>query len=181
MKKTHLMRSVTFVLFLFGAFAVSPSQYALAQRRSAKPKPKYHPKICGDPQLPCRTNAVFQPYDLPFRIPENVVIDETEKFYAVILKSVATSCESESANKYIAEDERLSAQQMFPHRKVFASRVCEGAGAIYYTNTDPNHNFMAVYAGVTRAEAEKVLQDVKATGKFPDANLRRMRAGFNGT
>ncbi|MDT7604021.1 MAG: hypothetical protein QOF61_2018, partial [Acidobacteriota bacterium] len=40
---------------------------------------------------------------------------------------------------------------------------------------------LAVYAGATRAEAERTLADVKATGKFPGANLRRMRAEINGT
>jgi hypothetical protein len=40
---------------------------------------------------------------------------------------------------------------------------------------------MAVYAGSTLAEAKRVLAAVKATGKFPGANLRRIRTGFNGT
>ena len=40
---------------------------------------------------------------------------------------------------------------------------------------------MAVFAGRTKAEAAKVLAQVKATGKFPGANLRLMQAGFNGT
>jgi hypothetical protein len=40
---------------------------------------------------------------------------------------------------------------------------------------------MAVYAGKTRAEAERMLAAVRATGKYPTANLRRMQAGFNGT
>jgi hypothetical protein len=40
---------------------------------------------------------------------------------------------------------------------------------------------MAIYAGLTPAEANRMLAAVKATGKFPGANLRRMRATFNGT
>jgi hypothetical protein len=40
---------------------------------------------------------------------------------------------------------------------------------------------MAVYAGRTRAQANAMLEKVKATGKYPGANLRQMRAGFNGT
>jgi hypothetical protein len=40
---------------------------------------------------------------------------------------------------------------------------------------------MAVYAGITQAEANRMLAKVKATGKFPGANIRRMRAVMNGT
>jgi hypothetical protein len=40
---------------------------------------------------------------------------------------------------------------------------------------------MAVYAGATQADANRMLATVKATGKFPGANIRRMRAMINGT
>jgi hypothetical protein len=40
---------------------------------------------------------------------------------------------------------------------------------------------MAVYAGATPSEAKRILATIKATGKFPGANIRRMRTGFNGT
>jgi hypothetical protein len=40
---------------------------------------------------------------------------------------------------------------------------------------------MAVYAGMTMADANAMLAKVKATGKFPGANIRRMRALINGT
>jgi hypothetical protein len=40
---------------------------------------------------------------------------------------------------------------------------------------------MAVYAGMSLAEANRLLASVKATGKFPGANIRRMRAMINGT
>jgi hypothetical protein len=40
---------------------------------------------------------------------------------------------------------------------------------------------MAVYAGKTRAEANRVLATVRATGRYRTANLRRMYVGFNGT
>ncbi len=40
---------------------------------------------------------------------------------------------------------------------------------------------MAVYAGATLADANRTLRAVKATGKFPGANIRRMRAIMNGT
>jgi pyruvate kinase len=40
---------------------------------------------------------------------------------------------------------------------------------------------MAVYAGTTLADANLMLAKVKAAGKYPSANVRRMRAAFNGT
>jgi hypothetical protein len=145
-----------------------------AQRR----RPTRHASICGNPRLACKTIATFQPNDLPFRIPENAVIFDTELFYAVILKTVGR--DENDCHVFVSEDERLRAQALFPDRKVFASR-CADPETLFYTNTSPKHRFMAVYAGSTPAEANRTLQAVKATGKFPSANLRRMRTGFNGT
>jgi hypothetical protein len=152
--------------------------HASGQRRRASGRPQAA-RICPDPTLPCRTSVTFEPYQLPFRIPENAVIWETEQFYAVILKSVraddVSDCES-----FVPEAERLAAQDLFPRRKVFASR-CFEPGDLYYTGTAENQRFMAVYAGLTRAEAQRTLALVRATGQYAGANLRRMRAGFNGT
>ena len=55
------------------------------------------------------------------------------------------------------------------------------AGDLYYLGVAENTQFMAVYAGRTRAEGLAVLEKVKATGKYPGANLRRLSTGFNGT
>jgi hypothetical protein len=52
---------------------------------------------------------------------------------------------------------------------------------LFYTNTSRKARFMAVYAGMSLADANSMLAAVKATGKYPGANIRRMRAGFNGT
>ena len=134
--------------------------------------------ICFDPTQACPSAAVFGPHDLPFRLPENAVIWESEEFYAVILKSVRAA--DEDCDTIVPESERLAAQKLFPRRKVFSSR-CVEAGNLFYTNTAPGQRVMSVYAGATRAEGERTLAAVKATGKFPGANLRRMRAGFNGT
>src|SRR5687768_18431403 len=136
--------------------------------------------VCGNPNTTCRTSAVFDPHDLQFRVPQNAnaVIWETELFYAVVLKSMNAS--DENCDAHIPESERLAAQALFPDRKVFASRCVEPA-TLYYTNTRPNTRLMAVYAGPTLAEANRVLAAVKATGKFSGAYIRRMRAGFNGT
>jgi hypothetical protein len=97
-----------------------------------------------------------------------------------MLKSMKVADEFGECERFISEEDRLEAQSLFPRNKVFTSR-CTEPGDLYYTDTDPKQRFMAVYAGRTRAEAERTLERVKATGKYPGANLRRMRAGFNGT
>ena len=134
--------------------------------------------VCGNPKLVCKTTATFKPNDLPFRIPQNSVIFDTELFYAVILKSM--TAKEEDCNTFVPETERLQTQLLFPDRKVFSSR-CVDIENLFYTNIDSKYRIMAVYAGTTLPEAKRVLETVKATGKFPGAYLRRMRTGFNGT
>jgi len=141
-------------------------------------RPAKHLSICGNPTAPCKTIATFEPYALPFRLPENAVIYDTELFYAIILKSLKAA--EDNCDVFVPEAERLAAQALFPANKVFSSR-CFEPGDISYTNTNPNQRFMAVYAGLTVAEANRMLGAVKATGKFPGANIRRMRAVMNGT
>jgi hypothetical protein len=133
--------------------------------------------VCGDPTVRCQTKVEFQPHDLPFRLPQSAVIWESEMFYAVILKSVNAK---KDCAVNVPEAERLEAQSLFPHNKVFADR-CAEPGTLFYTGASPDYRFMAVYAGRTRAEAERVLARVRVTGRYPGANLRRMQAGFNGT
>lgn len=133
--------------------------------------------ICGDPTVKCNTTVDFETWDLKFQVPKNGVIWESEWFYAVILQSVPAR---DDCTGFVSESDRNSAQSLFPHNKVFASR-CAEAGNIYYSNTNSNYNFMAVFAGRTQAQANKMLATVKATGQFPTANIRRMRTGFNGT
>ena len=153
-----------------------------AQRRKPRGASarKQYGKLCPDPTAACPTGEMtFDPYELPFRLPKNAVIFESEEFYAVILKSVRVPSDDD-CEKFVSESDRLAAQKLLPHRKVFTSR-CAEPGRVYYTNTAPGQRMMAVYAGATRAEAERTLAEVRATGKFPGANLRRMRAAFNGT
>jgi len=145
-----------------------------AQKRQAA----RHGVICGNPNVPFRTSATFPPNDLPFRIPAKANIYDTDLFYAVILKSV--SVPEENCDTFIPEGDRLAAQALFPDHKVFSSR-CADPGGLSYTNTSPKARFIAVYAGMTLAEANKMLATVKATGKYPAASMRRMRAAFNGT
>jgi hypothetical protein len=165
------------VLGLFtSVIAICPlSGAANAQKRRP---PAKHPAVCGNPNVTCPSAVKFEPNDLPFRIPANAVIYDTELFYAVILRSVSTR--GDNCDNYIPEPERLAAQILFPDHKVFTSR-CAEPGQVSYTNTNSNTNFMAVYGGTTLAEANRILAAVKATGKFPGANLRRMRAVINGT
>ena len=143
-----------------------------------KRKPASHPKVCGNPNLTCTSEIQFDPYALPFRFPANGVIYDTELFYAIILRSVPSP--PDSCDNFIPEPDRLAAQILFTNNKVFTSR-CAEPGQVSYTNTSPRAQFMAVYAGLTLAEANRMLATVQATNKFPGASIRRMRAVINGT
>jgi hypothetical protein len=176
-------RTIKFLLArtLVGALIVTTVALSLFSTGTIAQKgrrPVKHPSICGNPTVPCKTSVVFEPYALPFRLPQSVVIYDTDLFYAVILKSVRAP--EDNCKVFVPEPERLAAQALFPDHKVFASR-CVEPGDLSYTNTNPNQRFMAVYAGMTLAEANQMLGAVKATGKFPGANIRRMRAQMNGT
>jgi len=169
MRKAQIVCIVMFGLVACGA---SASAQRRAKPRSAIP--------CPDPTVACPTSVEFKPYQLPFSVPADAVIYETETFYAVILKSVRDASKGGDCNVFVPETDRLAAQALFPHNKVFASR-CFESGDLYYTNVASDQQFIAVYAGRTIAEARALLSKVKATRKYPGANLRRMRAGFNGT
>lgn len=171
--------SYTGVLLLLCAIATGVNVPAHADQRATrrKPMPRFA-VICFDPTVKCKTSVIFEPNDLPFQMTPDSVIVETEFFYAVILKSMKVA--DNDCERFTPEAERLQVQALFPRRKVFSSR-CADPGSLYYTNVDPNTRFMAVYAGASKAEAARILAQVKASGKFPGANLRRMQAGFNGT
>ena len=130
-------------------------------------------KVCPDPDHPC---GDFEPNELSFKITKKFNFDRAQDrsapFYAVILKS-AEICS-------IPEEERLKAQALFPRQKVFLQRYfCqEFSDNVTYTNVERKFGFIAVYAGETESEARKVLAQVKATGKFPGANIRRMQVIF---
>jgi hypothetical protein len=170
MNRRTLFTGVLVCLLLLTAAAASA-------QRSRRPRAQRGP-VCGDPTVSCKTSYQFEAYDLPFRLSESTVIWESEPFYAVILKSVRAP--NDDCERFVPEDERQQTQTLFPHNKVFTSR-CADPTTLYYTGVQPNAHFMAVYAGRTRAEAQRVLEQVKATGKFPGANLRQMSIGFNGT
>ena len=169
MRKTVILSVALLGLLLVGGAAAQDG------RRAARLA-----AICGDPTVRCQTSVEFQPYQLPFRIPPNAVIWESEYFYAVILKSVRDESQYGNCDLFIPEPEREAAQALFPRNKVFTSR-CMEPGDLFYTGVAEDVRFMAVYAGRTRAEGQATLAKVKATGQFPGANLRRLRTGFNGT
>jgi hypothetical protein len=165
---------IAFAIATLTALCVLNSE-GFAQKRRP---PVKHLSVCGNPNVTCTSAATFEPHDLPFRMPASAVIYDTELFYAVILRSVRVP--DDSCDNFIPEPERLAAQILFPDHKVFTSR-CAEPGHLSYSNTNPKALFMAVYAGTTMADANKMLGAVKAAGKFPGANLRRMRAVMNGT
>ncbi|MGH7784802.1 MAG: hypothetical protein ACREO5_13295 [Candidatus Binatia bacterium] len=146
---------------------------------SARAQHRYG-RICGDPNVKCVGAGGFQPWELTFALPKNVVIYESELFYSVVLKSVKVKDISVNCDQIIKESDRTAAQKLFPKNKVFAMN-CFEAGSISYTNVANNTGFMAVYAGKTLAQANAFLKTVIATGKFRGATIRRMRAQINGT
>ncbi|MEO8436390.1 MAG: hypothetical protein ABI596_15925 [Pyrinomonadaceae bacterium] len=167
------------ILLLALALAIAAiSSYYPASALGQKRRPARRASICGNPQLACKTSVTFEPYQIQFRVPKNAAIFDTELFYAIVLKSVSAGLDD--CDVFVSENERLAAQVLFPDHKVFTSR-CFEPGDLFYTNIGEKHRIMAVYAGTTPAEAKRFLQTVKATGKFPDAYIRRMRTGFNGT
>lgn len=128
--------------------------------------------VCADPQRPC---PGFKPHDLSFARPADGLARDEERsqpFFAVVLMS-AKRCA-------IPEKERLRVQALFPSRKVFSSRFeCDGdvENNVKYTNVAQDAAFVAVHAGATREDADKVLAEAKAKG-FAGANVRRMQAIF---
>jgi hypothetical protein len=181
----RLLSRTLFALFTFSLalVAVSSRSAVCFAQSHAKTQRAGQSAICGNPKVACKTSVPFEPYDLPFRVPEKAVIFDTELFYAIILKSMPTR--EEDCSVFVPEAERTAAQALFPDSKVFTSRCADPgepqSGMLFYTNLDPKFRVMAVYAGTTLAESKRMLAAVKATGKFPEAYVRRMRTGFNGT
>ena len=131
------------------------------------------PAVCAEPAKPC---AGFRAHDLSFELPKDGVARaevRSAPFYAVVLAS-GTRCR-------FTEAQRLEAQALFPGAKVFSARFgCDDdpENNVSYTNVDPKAGFIAVHAGADRAAAQAMLERVKATGRFPGANVREMQAVF---
>jgi hypothetical protein len=130
-------------------------------------------KVQPDPARSC-SDRRFKPHELCFETPKDGLARAeylSERFYAIILKT-AERCT-------ISEKQRLQTQRLFPHTKVFSMRFdCDEniEENINYTNVSDKFGFLAVYAGPSLKEANSRLAEVKATGQFPGANIRRMQA-----
>lgn len=141
-----------------------------------------HGEVCPHPAQTCSSVAyTFQPNELSFHLPAKLEWQSghySAEFYAVILRSmkaipVQDIHGDEICKGFIEESERLAMQANFPEQKVFTSRNgC--ASMVYYKGVDDKYNFIAVYAGANKAEANKVLTRVKEAG-IKDANLRKMQ------
>src|SRR5437879_6507394 len=141
--------AIVLVMTAIASVTFYHSTSAQTRRRPAK-----HPAVCGNPNVSCPTAFTFEPYDLPFRMPQSAVIYDTDLFYAVILRSLSSP--AENCDNYIPEPDRLAAQILFPNNKVFTSR-CAVPGQVSYSNTSAKAQFMAVYAGMTVTEATRML------------------------
>jgi hypothetical protein len=149
-----------------------------------------HGKVCPNPSAPCQPAkwknqiVMFGSQDLSFHLPPHLKWLSnyySASFYAVILNSKKAVPDPDGpagpaqCSGYFSERERLEAQSVFPNQKVFASRFGCGSPGVGYTNVNYNFNFLAVYAGETQAAANSFLAQVKATGKFPGPNIRKMQ------
>lgn len=142
-------------------------------------------KVCPNPSAPCRSSKFeFPTYALSFKLPSNLKWLNNYRsvgFYSILLKSMRAIPDpdgpagGQKCSGYILETERVRVQTMFPTHKVFTSRFGCGSPGIGYTGVNYDYNFLAVYAGETKSEAERFLTKVKATKTFPDANIRRMQ------
>lgn len=160
--------------FFLMIFTLSIAGSVIAQKRTMLGK------VCGDPTAACKTRENFQPYELPFDYGKNFVISQSQLFYAVILESIKLNAEQSNCSTAIPESNRTTAQALFPRNMVFVMR-CWESGQNSYTNVADGVSFMAVYAGMTQAEANAMLRKAQATGRFNGAVVRRMRVEINGT
>ena len=132
--------------------------------------------LCQQPTVKCPSSYSFAAYQLPFTIKEKLVFGksyQSEEFYAVVVKSVKSSGDSDCT--IVSEEERLEAQKLWPTRKVFASHLNCPEELVLYENVDQNFNFLAVYAGKTLKEAQRVLTQIKANPRYSQVYLKRMR------
>lgn len=146
---------------------------ASAVSAAAQQKPDAAGEINSNPN--CGGNDLC----VEWRLEDNLARDEyrSDFFYVIVLKTTAKCAAT--------ENERLKFQALFPRNKVFLEEAACGDNAekrnFYSGIGDSRHSFIAVYAGKTKTEAQKFLQTVKATRKFPGANLRRTQVVVVGT
>jgi len=168
MKRTKL---VTVAVLVFASVAVSYGQRAIGT-------------ICGKANENCAAGKYFQPNDLTFKLPAKMKWQTnytSNYFYAVILQSRRAvkddHVDSDNCSKgYFLESERLRVQGLFPDHKVFTSRNgCYGAWGAVYTNVNYDYEFIAVFGGITQAQADSV-RSMARNKEFKDAYTKRMQA-----
>ncbi len=137
-------------------------------------------RVCSNPQLPCTASSHdFQPNELSYNTPTTLKKNTpyySDFFWGIMLISRKAILyeENTACRGYFTEQERLKIQKMFPNNKVFASRSgCRTE--VSYSNTNRAYEFIALFAGDTKAEAKEFLKEVKRTGKFVGPNIRRMQ------
>ena len=173
---TRLVHAITaVVIFGLGSTAV------IAQATNA---------VCPDPKRPCHNkNKKFDVWELSFQMPARIRQNKTytsAPFYAVMLE-VYKLDEDCDGGEYIeaVETERKQLQAEHPARKVFASYSCPNLGGVGYDfagkwdktkDTVLIDNFLAIYAGPTKGDADALLPALKA--KYPKAAIKRMTASY---
>ena len=146
--------------------------------------------VCPVPAKPCHHKEKrFDDWELSFKMPAKLPPNKTVKsapFFAVILKTYPMG-EDCDGGEFIeaAEADRKREQTNQLNRKVFASYECPNMGAVNYDfegrwTKDGESlllgNFIALYAGTTRAEGEDALKFLK--NEYPQAQLKQMTAMY---
>ena len=167
---------------------LSPSNGAAPE---ATPKPAATANaVCADPAKPCHHKEKnFDDWELSFKMPAKLPPNKPVKsapFYAVILKTypMGDDCDGgEYIEAVEAERKREQANQL--DRKVFAAYQCPNMGAVGYEfagKWDAKKeyviigNFLAIYAGTTKAEGDEALGFYK--NSYPHAQLKQMTAVY---
>lgn len=154
------------------------------------PTPTAASTVCSDPAVKCdHKQKHFDDWELPFKIPAKLAANKpyrSSPFYAVMLKTFEIEDDCDGGEFVIAvEKERKKLQKNEPGRKVFASYQCPNMGAVDYDFEGKMDaakenvligNFIAIYAGTTRAEAEEMLAPLKKS--YPNAVIKKMTASF---
>ena len=138
-------------------------------------QPQTNGIICHQPTAKCTSAYSFAPHQLGFTIKDKLEFGKSyrsEQFYAVVLKSIKAAGVADCS--IVTEVERLEEQKMWPTRKVFASHLNCPEELVLYENADQNFNFLAVYAGKTLKEAQRLLNQIKVNPRYSQAYLKRM-------
>ncbi|HEX8367347.1 MAG TPA: hypothetical protein VF604_02170 [Pyrinomonadaceae bacterium] len=175
--------------------AASTAENAAPENKiKTSPAPKPAPKklsnaVCPEPLKPCHhREREFADWELPFNLPSKIVANKnysSAAFYAVILKKYDDACVDEMDYDSKIEAERRAVQKSFPKRKVFAEYSCPNMDGVHYDFAGKRDasgervlfmDYIAVYAGETEEEANRLLEDVRE--EFPRATVKKMTADY---